>query len=374
MKSILASIVVLAFMLAMPIYAGETDAAAVTAAAKKAVEFIIAQQNDDGTFGKSKGAAMPGMVGLALKAMASSPAQLRDNHPAVAKAVKYLLAKQMASGAIALPDMGMENYNTSVVVIALAALENPAHKNVIEKAKNYILSCQLVEECGFNKDEHNLAYGAFGYGNSKKGDASNTGFSLEALKAAGLSPDSPAWKNAVLFLKRCQENDETNDVPVMKGGDNGGGFVYLPGVSEFGNYKAKSGKMLPKPYGNMTYQAVKGLIFAGVDKDDPSLQAAFNWIKNNYSVKENPGGVGTQGYYYYVIAFAKAFTAMGIKELELADGKKVNWAKDLATHLISLQKPDGSFVNPDKRWMENETLLATAYTLDTLNLCIAAMK
>jgi squalene-hopene/tetraprenyl-beta-curcumene cyclase len=124
----------------------------------------------------------------------------------------------------------------------------------------------------------------------------------------------------------------------------------------------------------MTYQAVKGLIYAGVKKDDPALQAAFKWIKNNYSVAENPGGKGTEGYFYYVMSFAKAFAASGEKEIELADGRKVNWAKDLAAQLIKMQKDDGSFVNPDKRWMEDEPTLSTAYAVDALNICFNALK
>lgn len=351
--------------------AGETDPAA---AAKKAADFLLKQQNEDGTFGKSQGAAMPGMVGIAVKALASSPDKYRENNAQIAKAAAYLLSKQQANGSIAIPQFGLENYNTSVAVIALVALESPAHKAALEKAKQFILKCQLVDEEGYNKDEHGRAYGAFGYGNSKRGDVSNTAFSAEALKALGLEENSPAWKNAILFLKRSQDNDETNDLAEMKGGENGGGFVYLPGDSEFGQIVSRTGKKLPKPYGNMTYQAVKSLIYAGMKKDDPAMVAAFKWIKNNYSAKENPGGKGSQGYFYYAISFAKAFTAAGIKELELADGRKVQWAKDLAAHLISLQKSDGSFVNEDKRWMEDDAVLATSYALDALNLCIAAMK
>ncbi|HYG76150.1 MAG TPA: prenyltransferase/squalene oxidase repeat-containing protein [Planctomycetota bacterium] len=364
----------LALLVAIPAFAGEADAAAVEAAAKKAVTFLKAQQNPDGTFGKAAGAPMPGMVGITLKALASSPEKLRENDPAVKKAVDYLLSKQLPSGAIAIPQFGLENYNTSVAVIGLAALENPAHKDVLEKAKKSILSNQLDEEEGYSKDEHTRAYGSFGYGNSKRGDLSNTAFSMEALDALGFPKDSKEYKNAILFIKRTQDNDETNDAKEMKGGDNTGGFVYLPGDSEFGNATTRSGKSLPKPYGNMTYQAVKSLIYAGMSKDDPVMQAAFKWIKNNYSAKENPGGKGTQGYFYYANAFAKAFTVAGMKEVELADGRKANWAKDLATHLISLQKDDGSFVNPDKRWMEDDPVLATAYALDALNLCLKAMK
>jgi squalene-hopene/tetraprenyl-beta-curcumene cyclase len=354
--------------------AGEMDAAVATEAAKKAAGFLLQQQNEDGTFGKSMGAKMPGVVSLVVKALASSPEKVREDNPEIVKAVKFLLASQLPSGAIANPDFGLENYNTSCAVIALAALENPAHKPVLEKAKAYILSGQCLEETGYNSKEHPRAYGGIGYGNSKRPDLSNTSFSLEALKAVGLDEKSPTWEKAVMFIKRCQDNDETNDVEEMKGGDDTGAFVYLPGDSEFGTITTKSGKKLPKPYGNMTYQAVKSLIYAGMKSDDPVLTAAFKWIKSNYAVDHQPGGSGAQGYYYYLIAFAKAFSAMNTTELELTDGRKVNWAKDLATQLISMQRTDGSFVNTDSRWMESDSVLCTAYALDALNYCIQALK
>jgi prenyltransferase beta subunit len=373
MLRFMSMVVALALMVSC-VRAEDVDAEKVKASIKKSVDWLAKQQNEDGTFGKSQGKAMPGMVGLVVKAMASSPEKLRDGNPVIDKAVKNMLSKQQADGSIAIPAFGLENYNTSIAVIALAALENPAHKDAIEKAKNFILGCQLVEAKGFNPKEHTESYGGFSYGGNKRPDVSNTGFSLDALKAAGLDEKSDAWKNAVTFLKRCQDNEETNDAANMKGGDSSGGFVYLPGDSEFGEYTSKKGKKLPKPYGNMTYQAVKGMLLAGVKKDDQALQAAFKWIKSNFSVKENPGGEGTQGYFYYIMAFSKAMAANGEKEIETADGRKINWAKELAAHVISLQKDDGSFVNTDKRWMEDDSTLATAYATDVLNLCYAAMK
>jgi len=371
-RSVLPVIAVFAIALGSSTWAA--DAAATTEAAKKAAQYLLAQQNEDGTFGKTKAAGMPGLVGLVVKGLASSPLKLREDNAAVAKAAKYIASKQLPSGAIAVPEFGLENYNTSVAIVALVALENPAYKDVLEKAKQYVLNCQLVEAQGYNKDEHTRAYGSFGYGNSKRGDLSNTGFSLDALKALGLKEDSPAWKNAVIFVKRCQDNDELNELEEMKGGDNTNGFVYLPGDSEFGTVTTRSGKKMPKPYGNMTYMAIKSLVYAGVSKDDPALKAAFQWVKNNYSVKHNPGGQGAQGYYYYALALAKAMAAAGVTELELADGRKVHWAKDLAEHLISLQTPDGSFVNKEDRWMEGDPVLTTSYALDALNICIGALK
>jgi squalene-hopene/tetraprenyl-beta-curcumene cyclase len=361
-------------VLAAAVSAWAADAEKVQASADKAVAYLKSIQNEDGTFGKTKGAKIVGIVGLVLDGLVKSPAALKESDPVVAKAAQYILSKQQSSGAIMVPEYGMENYNTSVAVIALAGLQNPAYKDVLEKAKKSIVNNQLDEELGYNKDEHGRAYGSFGYGNSKRGDLSNTAFSIEALDALGFAKDSPEYKNAVLFIKRSQDNDETNDWAEMKGGNNEGGFVYLPMDSEFGNFTTKSGKKMPKPYGNMTYQAVKCLLLAGIDKNDPSLQAAYKWIRNNYSAKEQPGGVGAQGYFYYTNAFASAFTAMGVKEFETADGRKVNWAKDLAEQIIAMQKPDGSFVNSDKRWMEDDSTLATAYALRALNLCYKALK
>jgi len=360
---------IVALVAAANVHSADVSGADIAAAAAKAVDFLSKQQKDDGTFGASKESAMPGVVGMVVEALANSPAKLREaNSPVVAKAVKYILSKQQPNGSITIPEFGLENYNTAVSVIGLAALENAAHKPVLEKARAFMLSCQVSGEV----DEPNV--GGFGYGPGKKADMSNTGFSLEALKAAGLEENSPTWKNAVKFISRCQDS-ETNDLPAMKAGNNSGGFVYVPGSSPFGTENARNGKAyVPRPYGSMTYEAVKSLVYAGIKKDEPTLAAAFKWIHANYAVKEHPGAVGNEGYYYYVLAFSKAFTAAGIKEVDLPDGKKANWAKDLAAHLITLQKPDGSFANADARWMEGNPILATSFALQALSQCANALK
>ena len=354
--------------------AGESEAAATAEAAKKATAYLLAQQNENGTFGKSGGAHQPGMVGLVLKALEDSPEKLRETNPAIAKAAKHIISLAQPNGAIGDPKLGLENYNTAIAILALTSLENPAYKPVLDNAKKYILGCQLDDESGYKRDEQPRFFGGFAYGSTKKPDVSNSGFSMEALTALGLEKDSKAWKNAVTFLKRSQDNEETNDFADMKGGENSGAFVYYPGKSAFGEITTKAGKKLPKPYGNMTYVAIKSLIYAGVTKDDPALQAAFKWIKNNYAVDHQPGGTGTVGYYYYALVFAKAFTVAGIIEVELADGKKANWAKDLSAELLKLQKPDGSFANEAPRWMENDPVVATAYALEALDLCVDALK
>jgi squalene-hopene/tetraprenyl-beta-curcumene cyclase len=355
--------------------AGSREKERALAAAKKAAAYLLKQANKDGTFGQAKGREMPGVVGLVVWALAESPEKPRENNcPEIAAAAKYLVGLQTETGSIAIPLMGLENYNTSVSAVALKVLENPAYEPVLEKAKNYILSCQLDENSGYDPEKHKRAFGGIGYGSAKKADVSNTAFGLEALVRLGLPKDSPAFKNAEKFLKRSQDNAETNDTEYMQGSDNTGAFTYGPGESRFGTVKAKSGKMVPKPYASMTYQAVKSLIYCGMTLDDPAMKAAWKWIGENYSVETNPGGEGMQGYFYYVVAFAKAFTAAGQKELTLADGGKVRWSHDLSRHLTALQGADGSFTNPADRWMEGDPVLATAYALLALNLCIADME
>jgi len=45
-----------------------------------------------------------------------------------------------------------------------------------------------------------------------------------------------------------------------------------------------------------------------------------------------------------------------------AKGMKHDWRAELVAKLASLQKPDGSWVG-DKRWMEDDPILVTAYAV-----------
>lgn len=115
-------------------------------------------------------------------------------------------------------------------------------------------------------------------------------------------------------------------------------------------------------YGSMTYAGMQSLIYANMGKDDPRVKAALDWLSNNYSVDENPG-VGIQGLYYYYQSMAKALSAAGIDFLKLKGGDEVDWRDNLATKLVSIQKPDGSWVNTNNRWWEADPVLVTAYTV-----------
>ena len=63
-----------------------------------------------------------------------------------------------------------------------------------------------------------------------------------------------------------------------------------------------------------------------------------------------------------------------MKELTDADGKKHDWRRDLVAELVKRQRPDGSWVNSDSRWMEGEPSLVTGYALLALSYCKPAER
>jgi hypothetical protein len=133
--------------------------------------------------------------------------------------------------------------------------------------------------------------------------------------------------------------------------------------------KAWQGVSRLRAYGSMTYAGFKSYIYAKLPRNDERVAAAYEWIRRNYTVKENPG-VGTDGLYYYYVTFARALDAWGEPMIEVIreDGSKESrdWALDLIDHLATLQNPDGSFKVVDDRWMENNPVLITAYAVIAL--------
>ena len=121
-------------------------------------------------------------------------------------------------------------------------------------------------------------------------------------------------------------------------------------------------------YGGMTSAGLLSLLFAGVDKNDPRVQAAHEWIKSNYSVDNNPGAKDNQGLFYYYNVFAKAMAAYGEPEITDSQGVAHNWRNDLGAKLIGMQDADGSWVNSQSsRWWEGDKNLCTAWSLIALN-------
>ena len=70
----------------------------------------------------------------------------------------------------------------------------------------------------------------------------------------------------------------------------------------------------------------------------------------------------------YADEMTKALTAAHVDTLELKNGKKIDWRRDVAMKLLNLQQKDGSWANDNARWWEKDPALVTAYAVVTLSL------
>ena len=71
------------------------------------------------------------------------------------------------------------------------------------------------------------------------------------------------------------------------------------------------------------------------------------------------------GLYYYYNVYAKALQAYGEPVITDSKGVKHDWRVDLIRKLAATQQPDGSWAG-EKRWLENDPVLATAYAVQAL--------
>lgn len=329
------------------------DAAAMTA---KAAEFLKSRQTDDGTWSPDR--KEPGLTALCATALLRS-GRVTANDPAVTKALDYLEALHAEDGGM--PDAAHANYASALAMLAFQAAADRGNAKYAARVKggqDFLKRMQWDESEG--KTPADAFYGGAGYGGkNNRPDLSNTAFMLEALHETGIPADDPAMKKALGFVSRCQNlKSEFNDQP-WADKVNDGGFIYTAangGSSMAG--EAPSGGL--RSYGGMTYAGLKSMIYAGLSKDDPRVQAALRFIQANYTLDENPG-MGQMGLYYYYHTFAKTMAALGQDTITDAGGTSHDWRAELTAALAKRQNADGSWVNSADRFMEGDPNLVTAY-------------
>ncbi len=339
------------------------------AAIDRGLAYLKTQQKPDG--GWQADSEPPAISAIVLKAFAQDP-KTGAKADFVKKGFDKLLTYQLENGGI-YQDL-LANYNTAIAVSALAAANDPAYKERIDRAVAYLKGLQWTEKTGPGpkgevvKDKSNNWYGGYGYSKKGRPDGSNTQLSLDALKDAGLKADDPAFQAAVTFLTRLQNRTESND---QTWAVDDGGFVYSPannGESMAGEFVGPDGKRQVRSYGSMTYAGLKSMIYAGVSKDDGRVKAAWDWIRKNYSVDENPGmklsdpKQAEKGLFYYFHTMARALNAYDEPVITDAKGVKHDWRLELLEKLSKLQKEDGSWSGASS-WMEDKPMLASAYAV-----------
>lgn len=358
--------------------------------AKRAIAFLKSKQDEKsgGWSVPPKGPSFPAITGLVVNGMLLQGTDVND--PSVAKGLDFILSKQQKDGG--LYDQILPSYNTAICLSALAKADSPKAKAAIPAAQDFLRKLQFGEgavafeshkESAQVVDKSHPFYGGVGYGRGERPDLSNLNWVLQGLHDSGVPGDDAAFQRALVFLQRTQMIEEfkgvkINDMEYAKGSTQGG-FIYSTAEN-----KASAGKGESKApvieetlddgtkvsrlraYGSMTYAGFKSYLYADLPHDDPRVVAALGWIKDNYTLRENPG-VGQEGYYYYLVTFSRALQAFGEPVMEVQEEtgrlKKVDWREDLIKTLAEMQQSDGSFKSVNERWMENDPVLITAYGL-----------
>ena len=345
-------------------------------AQERGLAWLFAQQHD-GVFGEGKNRVALSAIGL--MALQTKPAKERtaDEQAAIVAGLRWLIAQQNEDGSFG---DSLPNYTTCTAIGALRTFDDPAAKAAVQKAQRAVLAFQNCEQNGYAPSDRD--YGSIGYGGSSRGDLSNTQFALQALTDSGLGKGHEALQRAVTFLQRTQNRRASNDhagaapdpdndgalLDTVPGDD--GGASYYPGNSTAGYVVRPDGKVEPRSYGSMTYALLKAYTLAGLPRDDARVQAAIGWLQANWRLDVNPGvdpALGpnalAQGLFYYYLLMAQALGTAGIDTLQVGE-RRVDWRLELHQHLTNLQRADGSWINDQNgRWMESSPLLCTCYAL-----------
>ncbi|MCD6303570.1 MAG: terpene cyclase/mutase family protein [Planctomycetes bacterium] len=330
------------------------------------IRYLLAQRNPDG--GWSIGGHMkPAITALVLKCLLQHPDFDRTT-PIARKALSLLVSYQQPDGAIFEPKEGSPAYSTAIAIMALASADDPRYGGAIRRATDYLKGIQIQpgqeSPDGTPVEPNSPRVGGVGYGKDGEPNLSVLQFVVEAWHEAGMKPDDEAMKRAVNFLSRVQNRSESNFLDWARRGANDGGFVYDLKTSKAG---PDVGGGL-RSYGTMTYAGFKSMLYAGVARDDPRVQAAYQWIRRYWRLDSNPNmpqAHSKEGLYYYYHVFAKALRAWGQDEIpDLRKPIKHNWRRELIDALAERVRPDGSWVNDEaKRWEEGNAVLATCYSV-----------
>jgi squalene-hopene/tetraprenyl-beta-curcumene cyclase len=426
-KNLPVGLLLAAAMLAAPAFAADAEKAGLDPATRKealkaiadGVEWLKSCQKEDGTWSLKQYPAITALAARAILEDPSRPAGRTD--PAAEKGLAYVASCARPDGGIycqvPVEKGGSQaNYNTAASLLAIHAAHETEYEPLIHAARGYLIRTQHLE-----KDDY---YGGWGYDAGRKdphADMSNTGFAMQALYVTAPAakeslsvcqvvsnslkareqepkpaetakpaepattetpppeavPDDPNWAAATAFLSHCQNlaSDAEKERAVSKRPRDIGGFHYHPNASMAGGELDEDGQQIWHSYGNATALGLECLLEAHVDRKDPRVAATVNWLRSNYNLEEHPGGMGKAGLYFFYHTLARALSMYGEEPLKRADQPAADWRRGLIEKLVALQRTDSQtgrkyWVNDDARWMENDPVLVTAYSVLALETLV----
>jgi len=345
------------------------------AALKRAVDWLMTQQSEDGgwhskTYGSMRGGAS--ITALVLYAAGHLPEEMQKPHrKRWQNGVNFLRKGIKKKGFVTAPDGSLDYpaYATAMTLIAARRLKLSLSKTERTKLSAFLLREQLTKAKGFRPGDPDyggwdLLAGSGARGVTSGSNVSVSSFVLEALRNVKGPDAETSRKLAARWVAGCQNFPKD------------GGFYFHPKRGHLGNkalWTDKEGKH-PRSYGSTTCDGLHCLSAAGVEQKNKRFQAGLQWLRGHSSVKVvpgferigEPGGVSPRSgwkeglRYYFYCRLAPLLPLLGPKQAEAR-------RQALLTILLKEQRRDGSWKNRSARMREDDPFIATCFTVIALS-------
>jgi squalene-hopene/tetraprenyl-beta-curcumene cyclase len=350
---------------------------------KRGVDFLLSQQAKDGSWRSDTYGLLdaPSVTPLVLNAfLAAAP----DNEDAFRKGAAHLTAFVQPDGNIAVPERGFEFalYTAALSVSALSHPRHPGYRKARDAWLGFLRQRQLTEDLGWKPEDKE--YGGWGYSRDLprkprpgeftppliESNLSATAFALDALVAAGVTAADKAFSRALVFVRRCQNWEETQSEPAFD--DGGFFFIYDDPVRNKAGVAGtdRRGRQRHHSYGSVTADGLRCLAHCGLPESDPRRQAARDWLRKHFRADQPPGTYAQRRevdrhavYYYYAMSASKE--PAGSLTIQTDAGTR-SVRELLAEELVKRQRGDGSWANPAHAVREDDPITATCFALIAL--------
>ncbi len=315
---------------------------------EKAVQYLCAQQADDGGFHSATyGLLRSGqsLTPFILDTLLDLPDALVPRKRAVVdRGIEFIKRNTNGDGALGRMDETVDDYPNYATALAVNVLVKAGQKSDANRMVAHLRVQQFTEVNGWLPNY--APYGAWGMGgpihkppDTGHVDLSMTRYVMEALRLAGAAHTDPAIEKALMYVSRSQNPD--------------GGFFFSNVNPDINKAGESNGAFLS--YGTPTADGLLALRAAGVPEHDDRIVKAIAWLKQHHVPDRAPGfegtaraawGAGLRFYYAGVISQA----ALGLKVL------------------LPPQAPDGSFRNSNTMVKEDDPLIATTLAIHALRV------
>ena len=336
----------------------------------KALAYLKSTQAADGSWSRDNSPGVTGVVLTGLLRTGRSTARRRDAGES-AQVHRELINPKAGHIAGKDPKAQLQNYVTSVNVMALPAANRPdKYKAVIGDAAKFLKKLQWDEGEGKTPDDD--FYGGAGYDSKSRPDLSNTQFFLDALKAAGVPQDDPAYKKALIVRQPLPEPQERVQRPAVGRQDqrrqlhlHRGRRRRRPRRDDPPTAPARLRQHdLRRHQEHDLLRRVEG---RPADEEGARLDArrTTRWTPTPACRRHSRSAACTTT----TTRWPSAWTCWAWTSSPTPTGVKHDWRADITAALAKRQQPDGSWVNETDRWMEGDPNLVTGYALMALSHC-----